>query len=138
MKIKNNHKSPIGFGTTTILPGDIGEVKTFEKNHPILAYYVKRGWVELIDDCGKDENDKQENDKQENDKQENDNDTAEVDDDIDTTYNTAGVHPLDKPIDKLNLDELKKTATYLGLTVEEADTRKVLIDKIKTAKKVTE
>ena len=50
MKIKNKHLGTIGFGDVCVLPDEIKELpKAYAKDHPIVTFYVQKGWIEIVE-----------------------------------------------------------------------------------------
>jgi hypothetical protein len=152
MKIRNKHTSAIGFGSVTVLPDTTGELpREFDANHPVLKYYISRGWVEIADgaptapeaarpvavniappapkvsdeagDAGDSAPPHAEGSGNEDGK---DGDGEKPDD-----AKKAGAP---KSLSRMNLDELRALAEELGLEFTETDTRPTLIDKITAAK----
>jgi hypothetical protein len=147
MKIKNKHASAIGFGSVTVLPDAIGELpREFTVNHPMLKYYISRGWVEAVYDTSSEPETPQpvsvsiepsgsgesgSEDGVGGNDDNKDSDSGEDDKSSEPAKNT------DKPtpISQMKLDELRALAGELGLAFTEADTRQTLIDMIKAAKR---
>jgi hypothetical protein len=131
MKIKNTRTSAIGFGSVTILPDTIGELpREFNATHPVLKYYISRGWVEVVDGATAQLEKTQSvavniappSSGQPNTENDVDNDKG------DSTKKT------DKALNRMSLDELRVLAGELGLEFTENDTRPILIDKINIAR----
>jgi hypothetical protein len=110
MKIKNCTTKAIGFGGVTIMPEMTGDTpKGYEKGHPVVDYYLSRKWIKEVG--------------------------ASKDDGKPATGTTGGT---EKPLDRMNKDELTALAAEMGVEVAEADTRQQILDKVKAAKKASE
>ncbi|MDR1495646.1 MAG: hypothetical protein LBS67_01830 [Clostridiales Family XIII bacterium] len=106
MKVKNRYTSAIGFRNITVLPDGVAELpEEINRTHPVLTYYIERGWIEFVED-----------------------DATQGEASSTKEKDISG-----KPVDKLKLEELRALAAELGLEYTEDDTRAVLIDRIKTA-----
>ena len=97
MKIKNNYKSHIGFGDIAVMPGEIKKLpRAYGRNekrelHSIIAFYVSKKWIEVIEDDVIDDKAKSDNT-----------------DNINASKST-------KPIERMNKTELTTLATELGI-----------------------
>ncbi|GHU52697.1 hypothetical protein AGMMS49975_09040 [Clostridia bacterium] len=151
MRVKNKYTSHIGFGTIRILPGETAELpRGYGADHPTVKFYISRGWLEIVggktegeassvtvnvgikpldDDNGNTGGNGNEKTNSDNGEKENEEDGGNA---------TADVSKPDKPISRLNVDELKAYAKQLGLEFADTDTRNMLIDKINAALKPTE
>jgi hypothetical protein len=140
MKVKNLTAKPIGFGAVVLLPDQTAELpKGFGVDHPTTKYYISRNWLKVVGEKNPAANKGGESvdvnakiNTGEPDPNADDNDEDD-DDEGDGEKNPAA-----KPVDRLNLEELKALATELGIEFAEGVTRKVLIDAIKAAKKGNE
>ena len=138
MKIKNLTVKPIGFGSTIILPDETGTLPSgYGKNHPTVKYYLSRKWIAEVgktnDDAG--------------DGEQSVNVNVNVNTGGDNTGgggdgtgndgagagNTSGNSGANKPLDRMNKEELQALAFQRGVEFVDADTRQVLIDKIRAA-----
>jgi hypothetical protein len=126
MKIKNNYTSRLGFGAARILPGETVDTsslpKGYNENHPLIKFYISNGWLKAVGDP--DEKTKN---------------TSAVDVNVSVNGGENGENNGGgKSVDRMNLEELKALSADMGLQVEETDTRKILIEKIKAAQKGAE
>ncbi len=146
MKVKNKYTSHLGLGTIRVLPGETVELpKMYNENHPIIKWYISRGWLEIVDKGIS--SDTNTNGSTVTITATINNGNADtVDEEKEGAVNTENVDNENgakdaektdlatKNVDRLTLDELKTLATELKLEVAEDDTRKVLIEKIKATK----
>lgn len=149
MKVRNNYTTHLGLGGLRILPDETAELpKGYGENHPVVKYYISRGWLTAV---GKNtENGNESPDKSDENRGENNGGAASVhaeglnasgnaDGNENERENISGSGagsppPENKSIDRMNKDELQALACERGIPFVEADTRQVLIDKIKAAK----
>lgn len=121
MKVKNLTVKPIGFGSTIILPDDVGTLpQDYGKDHPTVKYYFSRKWIEEVGGTsGSTETP-----------------SGGVSVDVGINDGTDGEKvnaPASKPIDRMNKEELQALAFERGVEFTEADTKAMLIDKIRAA-----
>lgn len=157
MKIRNLTPKPIGFGSVVILPDQTGETpKGYDRDHPTVKYYLSRKWIAEVgagrsgaagstptglnvnvnaggpggaaDDTNDDLND--ENGAGGSAANENNGAGAGG---SENDGEPGGAAP-EKPLDRMNKDELQALAFAQGVVFADTDTRQVLIDKIKAAK----
>jgi hypothetical protein len=127
MKIRNLTTKAIGFGTVTVYPDKTGDTpKGFGKGHPVVDYYLSRGWIEELDAAPAAP-------------------APAVADGLGVSLNaggstgeTTGTGAAGKPIDRMNKEELTALAAELGVEVTEADTKQMILDKVRAAKKADE
>lgn len=155
MKIKNLTIKPIGFGSTVILPDEIGTLpQGYGKNHPTVKYYLSRKWIKEIGGAGDSGSASAVgvdvslnhggtptgNADSDPDGGGADNSTGDPNsnpDGSDASGENTGGAPAggspNKSLDRMNKEELQALAFQRGIQFVEADTRQVLIDKIKAA-----
>jgi len=105
MTIKNTGKKILGFGKLAILPGEIGVLpEGFDANHPTVAYYIKKKWIEETEDAPGGED-------------------AEATD-------AADLEKEIRAVKNMNLEALKAKARELGFEFGDTVTKAVLIEKI--------
>ena len=105
MKVKNNHNTHIGFGTTRILPGEVAELPKEYVNTPIVQFFLKKGWLVEVNPTAEAAMKRAEQK------------TSDLDKEL-------------KKIAKMKLEQLRDKATALGIEFTEEDTEAVLIEKI--------
>jgi hypothetical protein len=141
MKIRNLTTKAIGFGDITVLPDKTGETpKGFGKGHPVVDYYLSRGWIEEVGaasdgagtsggavNVGVGINGNG-----------GGADTGGNGGGTGTGDNSGGAGSENKYVDRMNKDELQALATEMGLQFAETDTNKTLIEKIKAARQTGE
>lgn len=53
MRVTNKYSSHIGLGELRVLPGETVELpKGYDENHPVVKYYLSRGWFVPADSTG--------------------------------------------------------------------------------------
>lgn len=119
MKVKNLTVKPMGFGATIILPDAVGTLpQGYGKDHPTVKYYLSRNWIKVV---GSD----------------NGNGGAAAAVNVGVGINGAPAENTDsgqnKPIDRMNKEELQALATERGVAFVETDTKAMIIEKIRAA-----
>lgn len=125
MKVKNLTVKPMGFGATIILPDDVGTLpQGYDQDHPTVKYYLSRNWIKVVGGANK-------------------NGDAPAAVNVGVNLNgdpNAPIAPAEstgggqnKPIDRMNKEELQALAFERGVEFTEADTKAMLIDKIRAA-----
>lgn len=116
MKVKNLTVKPIGFGSTIILPDDTGVLpQGYGKDHPTVKYYLSRNWIKEVGNADK-------------------SGAAAAAVNVGVGISTAGESGgQSKSIDRMNKEELQALAFERGVEFTDADTRNMLIEKIKAA-----
>lgn len=130
MKVKNLTVKPMGFGATIILPDEVGTLpQGYGKDHPTVKYYLSRNWIKVVDDA-------------------NGNGGAPAAVNVGVNINTDPNEPgapaapaestggQNKPIDRMNKEELQALAFGRGVEFAETDTKAMLIEKIRAAQSV--
>lgn len=131
MKVKNLTVKPMGFGSTIILPDDVGTLpQDYGKDHPTVKYYLSRNWIKVVDGV-------------------NGNGGAPAAVNVGVNINTDSNEPgtpaestggstgsQNKPIDRMNKEELQALAFARGVEFVETDTKAMLIKKIRAAQSV--
>lgn len=125
MKVKNLTVKPMGFGATIILPDDVGTLpQGYDQDHPTVKYYLSRNWIKVVDGADK-------------------NGGAPAAVSVGVNINDAANAPgapaestgdgQNKPIDRMNKEELQALAFARGVEFVETDTKAMLIEKIRAA-----
>ena len=124
MKVKNLTVKPMGFGSTIILPDDVGTLpQGYDQDHPTVKYYLSRNWIKVVGGTNK-----------------NGGAPAAVNVGVNINANpnepdtpTESIGSQNKPIDRMNKEELQALAFERGVEFVETDTKAMLIEKIRTA-----
>lgn len=128
MKVKNLTVKPMGFGATIILPDEVGTLpQGYGKDHPTVKYYLSRNWIKVVDGV-------------------NGNGGAPAAVNVGVNINTNPNEPgapaestggdnggQNKPIDRMNKEELQALAFARGVEFVDTDTKVMLIEKIRAA-----
>lgn len=124
MKVKNLTVKPMGFGSIIILPDDVGTLpQGYDQDHPTVKYYLSRNWIKVVGGTNK-----------------NGGAPAAVNvgvninanpNEPDTPAERTGSQ--NKPIDRMNKEELQALAFERGVEFVETDTKAMLIEKIRAA-----
>ncbi len=133
MKVKNLTVKPMGFGATIILPDEVGTLpQGYGKDHPTVKYYLSRNWIKVVGGTN-----------------DNGNGGAPAAVNVGVNINNAANEPgapaestggnnggQNKPIDRMNKEELQALAFERGVEFAETDTKAMLIEKIRAAQSV--
>lgn len=130
MKVKNLTVKPMGFGSTIILPDDVGTLpQGYDQDHPTVKYYLSRNWIKVVGGTNK-------------------NGGAPAAVNVGVNLNgdpNAPIAPAEstgggqnKPIDRMNKEELQALAFECGVEFVETDTKAMLIEKIRAAQSAEE
>lgn len=128
MKVKNLTVKPMGFGSTIILPDEVGTLpQGYDKDHPTVKYYLSRNWIEVVGGASG-------------------NGGAPAAVNVGVNINNTPNEPnapaeslgsdnggQSKPIDRMNKEELQALAFERGVEFAETDTKAMLIEKIRAA-----
>ncbi len=123
MKVKNLTVKPMGFGATIILPDEVGTLpQGYGKDHPTVKYYLSRNWIKVVGGA-------------------DGNGGASAAVNVGVGINSTDGAPADstgnngqnKPIDKMNKEELQALAFERGVEFVETDTKAMLVEKIRAA-----
>lgn len=131
MKVKNLTVKPMGFSSTIILPDEVGTLpQDYGKDHPTVKYYLSRNWIKVVDGV-------------------NGNGGAPAAVNVGVNINANPNEPgapaestggsngsQNKPIDRMNKEELQALAFERGVEFVETDTKAMLIEKIRAAQSV--
>lgn len=127
MKVKNLTVKPMGFGSTIILPDDVGTLpQGYDQDHPTVKYYLSRNWIKVVGGANK-------------------NGDAPAAVNVGVNLNGDPNAPAEstgggqnKPIDRMNKEELQALAFECGVEFVETDTKAMLIEKIRAAQSAEE
>lgn len=130
MKVKNLTVKPMGFGATIILPDDVGTLpQGYDQDHPTVKYYLSRNWIKVVGGANK-------------------NGGAAAAVNVGVNLNSDPNAPSapaestgggqNKPIDRMNKEELQALAFERGVEFVETDTKAMLIEKIRAAQSAEE
>ena len=108
MFVKNTGAKAMGFGSLILLPNESAELpKGFEATHPTVAFYIRKGFLTVV----------------------NAEPAAEpAEQEVGTKANDFASKT--KALATMKLDELRSEAVALGLSFEDTDTRAILAAKI--------
>ena len=123
MKVKNLTVKPMGFGATIILPDEVGTLpQGYGKDHPTVKYYISRNWIKVVGSAD-----------------ENGGASAAVNVGVGISStdgapaDSTGSNRQNKPIDRMNKEELQALAFERGVEFVETDTKAMLVEKIRAA-----
>ncbi len=115
MKITNIGEKVIGFGSEFVLPGETKPLSAgFDENHPVVKFYIASKFITVVNDNVSVPV------KEETDEEESDEKSTSVE---------------NKPLSRMNKEELQTLAAGLGVEVDATDSNDILREKIKAAQK---
>lgn len=133
MKVKNLTVKPMGFGSTIILPDDVGALpQGYDQDHPTVKYYLSRNWIKVVGGSNKSGGAPA---------------AVNVGVNLNNDPNAQGAPAestggdnggQNKPIDRMNKEELQALAFERGVEFVETDTKAMLIEKIRAAQSAEE